>query len=327
MGTPKFIQNFLLKREQRVIYRTSGGYLFDNIREDRMNFADLVFLNICDLLTDLTNDVTWVNTSKLKEENNRALFVEFVSFFNAYGKFCLNKLFVDGFVVIAHSELGFSILTPNDYRVTTEGIFMKVVPIKENIKIYVMRSETLMLTSMSDRTILQPFLTLLDNVLNSTNTITARLGALIISSPTQTSQPAPEILTDQEKQAMETATAENYGSLRTQKQFLIFPRPMNNQVVSLSSIDNKMIEKLKTCTLAIADRIKVPANQIALIDALSSKSFANGSEMLVGDFAKYQSFERLLNNTFVQMAKQLGLRVDYTIYNKPVHTVESPNII
>ena len=74
--------------------------------------------------------------------------------------------------------------------------------------------------------------------------------------------------------------------------------------------------------LAICDRMKVPANQVAIIDANSSKSLSNGSELREGDFNKYQSFERLLNRTFVQMAQAYGMTVDYTIYNKPIRTIQ-----
>lgn len=322
MTLKEIIQNAKLRREQKVIYKTlNGSYLFNDWNETAMPFADLIFLNICDLLTDLSNDVIFTDSSKTKDDNRRELFIEYVSFFNNYGKFILNKLFENGYVVIGHSELGFSILDVNQYTTITEGAFMKVKALNENVEVYVMRSETFMLTGKSDKQMLNPFLTFLDKVLNSSNTITARLGALIVSSPVQTNQPAAEIITDTQKKKIEEEISDNYGSLSTQKQIFVWPRPMNTQVISLSSIDNKMLDKLKTCVLAIADRIKVPANQIALIDALSSKAFANGSEMLQGDFAKYQSFERLLNATFVRMANDIGLRVDYTIYNKPIRQI------
>ena len=57
---------------------------------------------------------------------------------------------------------------------------------------------------------------------------------------------------------------------------------------------------------------------------MGSKSFANGSEMIAGDFSKYQSFERLLNRTFVRFADDLGLQVDYQIYNKPTLPTKEP---
>lgn len=327
MTFKEIIQNAKFKREQKVVHKTqSGSYLFQDWNETVLPFSNLIFLNICDLLTDLCNDVTFANKNPKPSQNERELFAEYVSFFNNYGKYILNKLFESGYVVIGHTNLGFCILTENDYSVLTEGNFLKVKAHREGMEVYVMRSETYLSTGSSDKTILNPFLTLLNNILNSSNTITARLGALIVSSPVQTNQPAPEILTDPQKEKLETTVTENYGSLAKQKQILVWPRPMNTQVISLSSIDNKMIDKLKTCVLAIADRIKVPANQIALIDALNSKAFANGSEMLQGDFAKYQSFERLLNATFIRMATEIGLRVDYTIYNKPVRVIEQPTV-
>jgi hypothetical protein len=61
----------------------------------------------------------------------------------------------------------------------------------------------------------------------------------------------------------------------------------------------------------------VPANQVGIIDANSSKSFANGSELREGDITKYRNFRRLLSFTFYQMAEDLGLQVDYIIENEP----------
>ena len=66
------------------------------------------------------------------------------------------------------------------------------------------------------------------------------------------------------------------------------------------------------------DRVKVPANQVAIIDANSSKTLSNGTELREGDYNKYQSFERLLNHTFVRLAEEMGMDLTYTIYNKPL---------
>jgi hypothetical protein len=93
---------------------------------------------------------------------------------------------------------------------------------------------------------------------------------------------------------------------------------MNVQTLSLASMDLKVSEKVKIAILAIAGKIKVPANQVPLIDAMSSKSLSNGGELREGDFNKYQTFERLLNKTFIRFAEELRLQVDYTIYNKPL---------
>lgn len=70
--------------------------------------------------------------------------------------------------------------------------------------------------------------------------------------------------------------------------------------------------------MVLADRIKVPANQIAIIDANSSKTLSNGSELREGDRAKYASFRRLFERTFVQMANDLGIKFAYTLTGEPV---------
>ena len=132
-------------------------------------------------------------------------------------------------------------------------------------------------------------------------------------------------LTETEKDELEKQLQKEYGMLSKQKQIMVMPRPMNSQVISLAAIDTKMKDKLNAAVLAIADRIKVPANQIALIDANSSKALSNGSELREGDTAKYRSFRRLLNSTFYDMATELGLRVDYTIENEP-QTIQGQKI-
>ena len=66
----------------------------------------------------------------------------------------------------------------------------------------------------------------------------------------------------------------------------------------------------------ICDRIKVPANQVALINA--SSGFSNGTELREGEIAKYRSFRRFLNATLYDFAAEIGLQVDYTIENEPL---------
>jgi hypothetical protein len=116
---------------------------------------------------------------------------------------------------------------------------------------------------------------------------------------------------------MEEEISKEYGLLNRQRQVMLLPRSMRFDTINLTSIDTRLNERVRVAVLAICDRVKVPANQVAIIDANSSKSLSNGSELREGDFSKYQSFERLLNRTFVKMASDIGLNVDYTIYNKP----------
>lgn len=321
------IENVKIRRQQRVISSAiNGGFSFGDIMSETLPFSKLVFLNISEILTDLTNDVTFENKSTLS--NNTELFIQFDVFFKSFGKYVFGKLYQDGYVVIGYGELGFKVLTQSEYTTRTgANNTILVEPINRNFQVYVMRSETYRLAGSSDVALLQPFLKLLDNVMGGANTIAARLGALIVASPKQSNNPTPDIMGEVQKKTIETDMTNNYGLVGNQKLFYLFSRPMELQTISLASLDNKMQEKLKVCVLAIADRIKVPANQIALIDAMTSKSFANGSEMIAGDFAKYQSFERLLNNTFVAMANDIGLRVDYTIYNKPQQQVQQTTVL
>lgn len=285
----------------------------------REPFADLIFYNICDLLTDICSSVTFT-----RKGGDTLLFAGFKVFFDKWGKFVLNQLFKEGFVPIARrkNDTRFFILPRDSYNVNSVNGETKVEPYDKDLELYVMRSQTMMLEGKSDKQMLRPFLRYLDNVLNGSNTVSERLGAAVIMSPQQASgSPMPTILTQKEKEGLEKEIGEKYGYLRNQRSVMILPNAMNVQTINLAGLDNKMLERVKTAILAICDRVKVPANQVGIIDANSSKSFANGSELREGDITKYRNFRRLLNFTFYQMAEDLGLDVDYVIENEPIERV------
>jgi hypothetical protein len=124
-------------------------------------------------------------------------------------------------------------------------------------------------------------------------------------------------LLPKEIQDLEKSTEKNYGALDTQKIIHFLSDDLRIEVINLAGQNLGLEEKLRVAVLAIADKIKIPANQVSLIDSNTSKAFANGSEISEGDFQKYQSFERLLVSTFIELAKMLQIDVTYTIYNKP----------
>lgn len=287
----------------------------------RHQYADAIFYNICDLLTDICSAVTFTYV-----RGDLQVFAGFKTFFDVWGKFVLNALFKHGYVVIGRKRWSdgkldnrFFVLSENEYtKETRPNGNVEVKALDSNISVYVMRSTTMMLEGKSDKEMLHGFLKLLDNTLNGANTISERMGSAVIMSPQQASgMPMPTVLTKQEKEEMEKELGDKYGYLRHQSSVLLLPSPMNVQTINLAGLDNKMLDKVKTAILAICDRVKVPANQVGIIDANSSKSFANGSELREGDITKYRNFRRLLNQTFFQMAEDCGLQVDYIIENEP----------
>ena len=290
---------------------------------ERLNFANAIFYNICDLLTDISASVEF----KYKR-GDLELFAGFKVFFDAWGKYVLNALFKNGYVVIGRrkNDTWFRVLNNNEYNLnnTNNGI-IQAQPYDEDIDVYVMRSQTMMLEGKSDRDVLMPFLKYLDNVLNGSNTVSERMGAMVVMSPQQASGvPVSTILTEKDKERIEKEIGgkdSKYGYLHNQKSMLLLPNAMNIQTINLAGLDNRMQEKVRTAILAICDRIKVPANQVAIIDANSSKTLANGSELREGDLTKYRNFRRLLNITFYKMAVDLGLDVDYVIENEPIERV------
>lgn len=311
------IRSWFAKRDANVV--SIGRYWgFGSFEAgERLPFADVVFYNICDLLTDICGSVVWRNASK----GNRELFAGFVAFFDAWGKFCLNLLFKQGFVVIARQRGGthFRVLNGNEFTTSTDVYgSTTILPYNGTLDIYVMNSQTMIFDGVSDKTKLRPFLELLDSVLNGTNTVSKRLGAMVVMSPQQTAGiPTPTAITRADRERLEKEMGEGYGYLKNQKSVLLLSNPMNIQPISLAGLDNKMQEKVRTAILAICDRIKVPANQVAIIDANSSKAFANGSELREGDIVKYRNFKNLLNFTFYKFATDIGLVVNYFIENEP----------
>lgn len=316
----------IFKRKANVIARKSGFGFMGNLKTSTLSFADPIFLNMVQLITDLYNDVE----VQLKA-GDAALFSGFKQFFYTYGQQVMDMYYRDGVVVVGHSKVGegdtakhiFRILRNTEY--TTKGNYndIEVIP-KASARewdIYLMVSTTYRLCNKSDRQLLDPFLQLIDNVLNGTNTIAARLGSVVFATPkTPSGASAATPLLDMEKKELEKQIKEGYGALDTQSQICLFSNDLSFTTINLAGLDNKMTEKIKVAASVIADRLKVPANQSSLIDSNSSKSLANGTELREGDFNKYQTFERLFKHTFMEMAEDMGLSISYTIANKPQRT-------
>jgi len=303
----------------------------------RHPFADTIYYNMIGMLTDLDNDVTWRFSS-----DKASLAAAFISFFNKYAKVVHTRYFDKGYVVIAHEWMGegavrvdsFRLASEDEYRKESKKDYVNIVPTKkaedEDIELYVLASSLLETTGHSHREHAHPYLCYLDNALNASNTITERLGAVVVASPKGTVNTYGRLNEDEKKQ-IEEEIRKDYGALSQQSQFLLLPKEMDMQVVSLAQLDLKTDTRVRCSVLALADLFRVPANQIAMIDADSSKALSNGSELIAGDLAKYKSFERLLEETFVRMARDLGLApakyeeidgvntaIYYGIYNKPV---------
>lgn len=279
-------------------------------------FGDLVFRNIVELLTDIANDVSWVHL----DQYDTLTFARFVRFFEDEGKVILWRIYRQGFAVIGlNKERGdFRLLNENEYLRVGIGADVVIKAKDPELFCYVMKSPVYAEEARSDYDLCRPFVKFLDNTLNASNTACEKMGAFVVASPeTASSAPTPAKLSPEDKKDMEEAIGKEYGLLNKQRQIMLLPRGMKFETISLTNIDTKMSDRVRMCVCAIADRIKVPANQIAIIDATSSKTLANGTELREGDFNKYQSFERLLNRTFVKFAADLGLAVTYTIYNKP----------
>ena len=282
-------------------------------------FGRTVYLNIVQLLTDIYAEVSWtgVDTPKFRawkryvDRNGQRLLTELLSKRN-------------GYAVIAYQndseQYMFWQLSTNEYTEKRIGNDMVIKPKQEGLMFYILKSPTFDQLGESDYTLCNPYIRYIDNALNASSTICERLGTFVIVSPkTPASAPMLTALNEKQKKDMEQALQTEYGALRKQNQVMLLPNEVATNVVNLAGLDLRTNERVRTAILAICDRIKVPANQVAIIDANSSKSLSNGTELREGDLAKYRSFRRLLNATFYDMATEIGLvGVDYTIENEPL---------
>lgn len=291
-------------------------------------FGELVFRNIVELLTDICNDVTFT----LAGDRGRMTFAEFVRFFSEWGESALWRVYRYGFAVVAYrwndeadpnrfvTEM--RLLDPDEWREVSAGGNTYIRANDDNWRVFVMMSQTYKASGVSDYHLCRPAIEFLDNTLNASNTSVKKLGAIVVASPeTAGAAPTPAVLNKKDKEDMEAEIGKEYGLLSKQRQIMLLPRSMRFETVSLTSIDNRLVERVRLNTELIADRLRVPASQVAVIDATAGKSLSNGGEVHEGDRLKYKTFERMLNKTFIALAAELGLRVSYMIYNKPADSV------
>ena len=310
------ISVLLGRADNHVLTYKRGGWL-PNLELTKHKFGETIYLNIVELLTSIYAELTWSGDA------TSAKFRAWKMWADRNGQRILTQLLFarDGFCVVGydHDETNdtwrFYELPRDAWRVDSTGDVVKIVCTSPAQRFYVLKSPAMEAVGMSEAMLCDGFVKMIDAVMNGATTTAERLGAYVVMSPKQDNFGG--VMLKGDKDDFEKELQKEYGMLSKQKQIMVLPRPMDSQVVSLAAVDTKMSEKLRAAVLGIADRIKVPANQIALIDANSSKPLSNGTELREGDMSKYRSFRRLVDSTFYDMAKELGLRVDYTLENEP----------
>lgn len=308
-------------KKNHVIKRGGLTYVPD-WEIERQKFGETIFLNIAQILTDIFAEVNWQVADTAKARAFKA-WVES----NAQ-RVALELFRGRGYVVVGMNMLElpdggvewlFYQLPKSKYTVGENENCDTIVRCYDSEQMfYVLQSPTFAQCGMSDFALCKGFIRLIDAALNGAMTTSERLGAYVVLSPE--TNDFGGVMVESEKKELEKELQEEYGALSKQKQMLLLSRPMRSEVVSLAGVDLRMQEKVKAGVLGIADRLKVPANQIAFIDANSSKSLSNGTELREGDLAKYRSFRRFVDSTFYKMAEDLGIRADYSMENEPLTT-------
>ena len=308
----------LFRRGQVVSF--DYGLPFTNWGLCSHEFAQVIWYNICDILTDLIEDVKMTNEGSAEPlSDNGMKFASFVAFVYNNGKQVLQRIFDEGYVVLAYDNEKFWQMKSSEYLVKTENGVTVVEPNNKEVNVYVMKSPSFVMYGRSDKSMCKGWLDFLDDVMNGSATVSKRLGAVVVASPKNLNNaPTAVVLTDEQKEKLEKDMQKSYGALSRQSNVMLLPREMSWQTINLAGLDLKMQEKTKMAILAIVDRIKVPANQVAIIDAQSSKTLANGSEMREGDKLKYKSFRRLFERTFADMARYCGIQMSYVIDGEPI---------
>ena len=286
-----------------------------NFQIGNFKFAEVIFENITEILIDLQSD-----TSLIFKGGNEISFDIINLFFKKEGKKFLYYTYRYGRVFLIFEDNALTIAEPSDIQKETRGDYDYFFSKKDKAKrVIVFDSEHYQMYGKSHFDKLFPFFDLLNNILNASNTITKRLGVAVFATPvTPGSSSFTGNLTPEQKRKIETELENTYGALDSQSILHVLTEDLKFNQINLAGQNINLTERSKIAILTIADKIKVPANQISLIDASASKAFANGSEILAGDFQKYQSFERLLVSTFYNLAEILGCSITYDIYNKPV---------
>ena len=286
-----------------------------NFQIGNFKFAEVIFENITEILIDLQSD-----TSLIFKGGNDISFDIINLFFKKEGKKFLYYTYRYGRVFLTFEDNELTIADPIDIYKETKGDYDYFFSKKNKAKrVIVFDSEHYQMYGKSHFDKLFPFFDLLNNILNASNTITKRLGVAVFATPvTPGSSSFTGNLTPEQKKKIEQELENTYGALESQNILHILTEDLKFNQINLAGQNINLTERSKIAILTIADKIKVPANQISLIDASTSKAFANGSEILAGDFQKYQSFERLLVSTFFPLAEILGCIISYDIYNKPL---------
>lgn len=325
MKITDYIKSFFGSKNH-ILRVTPRGYMPDwGISTHK--FGETIYLNAVELVTDIFASVTWtcpVETPMFKAWRDWV--------YRNGQRILVQMLRGDGFAVIGYEsyvsatgdvQYSFYELGSNKWHIIRKGDVDIVECYDEQQRFYVLREPTYEATGQSSHKWCEPYIKLLDAVLNGATTTSERLGAFVIMSPQ--SDNFGGVLTEQDAKEVEAQLETEYGMLSRQKQVMLLQRPMSSQVVSLAGLDIKMWDKAKIAILAIADRLKVPANQIAIIDGGQAKAFANGTEYREGDVAKYKTARRLFNVTFYDMGHELGMNVDYKIEDEP-KTVQNQTI-
>lgn len=284
-------------------------------------FGDTVFYNCVGLVTDLAGE------TNVTVGGDIFLAASFKQLFDNYAELAWHLYYKKGYFVVGRRDDYLWVMGEDEYSRQSDSADGEVyIRAKDgDITTYVIKSDKMQVMGESHYMLCKPYVEYISAVMTSSLMTHKRMGVTVLASP-ETSQGAlmPTTLDDPQIADLENEYQKKFGALKNQSTLMLFPQAMKVQTVSLATLDIKAAEKVRMGITAIADTLRIPANQLAEIDANKSAALSNGGEMREGDRLKYSTYKRLWYSTFGRLANTLGLPdATITLDNDPTKIIQN----
>lgn len=261
-----FFQDIFKKTTK--LYRTEKWFGFGTRMHNR-KYADIILHSLFNQIFNAVETIhIWrqentiepmeiINARKIITQNFRAIIWD---------------LYSRGYFVLLHRGHDIEYL-PAKYvsRIGDDGMVM--TEIGAQVEASVFYEKTYEATGQTQKSICQSTLDYIDNVLNTATTGNAKLGNLIIFSPSP-NEVGGEVLTDDEKTEIENKISTNYGGLDTQSNFMLMPKSLQVSNVSFDFGKLQLLPQLEMSVKNLCGYLNIPYD----ILPLSGQSTFNNQE-------------------------------------------------
>ena len=191
---------------------------------------------------------------------------------------------------------------------------------------YCMTTETFDIFQLSDFDLLEPFFRLIDSTFSNTQSAMEAGGKVLMISPAGGDAHTSAYLDPLQKKEWEESFNDDYVNSDKSIVSTFFSNiPALVNEIDLTALSQNTMLTVKDLILLLAGHLRIPANQIPIIDANTSHGFSNGGELLLGDTLKYKTVKRLMTY-FVDIAAAFGMTATYILKNDPELRVDNTQI-